>query len=46
MVTLGVGNRCVLLHINRKVKKIFIFANLQAKKEEVLGIKYIIDKQV
>lgn len=41
------GNRCVLLHINRKVKKIFIFAaNLKQKKEEVLGIKYIIDKQV
>ena len=33
------GNRCVLLHINRKVKKIFIFAaNLKQKKEKVLGI--------
>ena len=41
------GHRCILLHINRKVKKIFIFAaNLKQKKEEALGIKYIIDKQV
>lgn len=38
------GNRCVLLHINRKVKKIFIFAaNLKQKKEKV--IRYKIDNR-
>lgn len=41
-----VGNRRILLHINRKIKKIFIFAaNLKQKKKrkKLLGTKYTID---
>lgn len=33
------GNRCVLLHINRKVKKIFIFAANLSKKGNTVRYK-------